>query len=135
MPSSLWQLKAEPVWPETAPGSAARVQPLSAGPTSVDREMTTEAQASGICRHHLVQHMEKQFPATARGKRLWPGGHIRQGWRLPHSLQGPQAPPEAELISWPCPGMWQGCSQLSSCCPPPQPSLHSAGRHRGFVLL
>lgn len=41
---SLCHLKAEPVWPETALGSAARVQPLSAGPTLVDREMTTEAQ-------------------------------------------------------------------------------------------
>lgn len=59
------------MWPETAPGPVARVQPLSAGPTPVDREMTTEAQASGIFwRHHLLQHTEKQFPATPRGKRL-----------------------------------------------------------------
>lgn len=41
---SLCHLKAEPVWPETALGSAARVQPLSAGPMLVDRKMTTEAQ-------------------------------------------------------------------------------------------
>lgn len=52
MPSSLWQLKAELVRPKTAMGSVGRVQQLSAGPTSVDREITTEVQASGICRHH-----------------------------------------------------------------------------------
>lgn len=68
-------------------------------------------------------------------ERRWPGGCVRQKGRLPRSLQCPQAPPEAELISWPCPGMWQGSSQLSSCCPPPQPSLRSAGRHWVFVLL
>lgn len=101
------------VWPEPTMDSAGRVQKLSADPTSINREIITfRLQAfAGTISHSTWKSSSLPLP---EGKKLWP-----QKWWLPHVLQGSETSPETELISWPCPGMWQGFSQLSSCCPPP----------------
>lgn len=91
MPSSLWQLKAGPGWPESAVGPADGTRQLSADPTS----LSGDYHRSSSLRHLQVPSPAahgKQFPATPRGKRLWPAGCIRHGWRLPRSSQGPQVP-------------------------------------------
>lgn len=124
MPSSLWQLKA---WPDSAMGSAGRIQQLSTDPTSINRKIMTETQVSGLCRYHLLWHVEKRFPATPRGKRLWPAGCTRQGWRLPHSLQGPQVPQRLSSFPGPAQACGRARSRLSSCCPPPSPVCAQLG--------
>lgn len=50
--------------------------------------------------------MEEQFPATPRGKKLWP-----QKWRLPRSLQGPRL--LQRLSSFPGPAQACGRASLS----------------------
>lgn len=106
------------MWPKSDVGSIGGVLQLSADPTSIDRAIISAAPASGIHRHHLLRHMESKSLPTP-GRRLWPEAGVRQeAEATPCGV--PRLPPEAELTSWPCPGM-HGCTFSSAAAPPPQP--------------
>lgn len=120
MPGSLQQLEAVPVWPKSDVGSAGGVLQLSADPTSIDRAIISAAPASGIHRHHLPRHMEKQVPANPREGDFGLEAVLGRSGGCHTPCGVPRLPQRLSSL----PGPAQACAGLRSArqlLPPPQP--------------